>query len=320
MAIRACMGLASFPEEQILAISLKKTGLDLDHLRKRKTSQVEQIKGLSIWEGKETFANLAGLANIKSFTGKLIGGRDPLGAVFFMDELEKMVAGEGDTSGVSQAMNEAFLTWSQNSRALGIIFVGVPGAGKTATAKAVAGEAGVPCLMGSLSGVKSPHVGESESNVRNMFKTVDAIAAGSRVLMLATCNRISAITPEMRARFRLGTFFYNFPDEEENAALWSMFRAKYGIADQNIPESSNWVGREIESCCELAYLLTTTLTEAAKFIVPVAVSAADQIDTLRRQASGRFLSASYPGVFKVDSQFVAPAPQFQAGARKMDLN
>ena len=44
-----------------------------------------------------------------------------------------------------------------------------------------------------------------------------------------------------------------------------------------------------------------SLKESAGYIVPVSRSAADQIESLRRQASGRFLSASQPGVFTADS-------------------
>jgi hypothetical protein len=90
-----------------------------------------------------------------------------------------------------------------------------------------------------------------------------------------------------------------------------MYRTQFGIEDEDLPLSINWVGREIESCCELAYLLKMPLKEAAGYIVPVATSAADQIEANRRHASGRFLSPSYPGVFKIDAPLgrrSAPAP------------
>jgi hypothetical protein len=110
---------------------------------------------------------------------------------------------------------------------------------------------------------------------------------------------------------------YDFPSHEQGAALWQMYRTQFGIEDEDLPLSINWVGREIESCCELAYLLKMPLNEAAGYIVPVATSAADQIEANRRHSSGRFLSASYPGVFKIDAPLAAP---FGAGAgRKMEI-
>ena len=50
-------------------------------------------------------------------------------------------------------------------------------------------------------------------------------------------------------------------------ALWALYKTKYGITDPAIPESTNWVGREIESCCLKAYLTDMPLADAAKTIV-----------------------------------------------------
>lgn len=58
-----------------------------------------------------------------------------------------------------------------------------------------------------------------------------------------------------------------------------------------------WVGREIESCCELAHLMTCSLCEAASYIVPVATSDASRMDTLRQASSRVYNSASYLGLF-----------------------
>ena len=44
-----------------------------------------------------------------------------------------------------------------------------------------------------------------------------------------------------------------------------------------------------------------TLTQAAHHVVPVAVTAAEQVERLRSWASGRCLSASTPGVYRRDS-------------------
>lgn len=66
------------------------------------------------------------------------------------------------------------------------------------------------------------------------------------------------------------------------------------------PNDEGWTGAEIRECCRKAWRLNLSLTDSAAYVVPVARSAADQIDGLRRQASGRFLSASSPGVYTFD--------------------
>lgn len=302
-AVDAIAGLSAFPAETSTAMALTRDGVDLEILGEQRRQQVKGIPGASLYAGKEKFSDIVGCKNIVSFYNSLLKNpKERVRLLFFLDELEKMVAGVGDTSGVSQAMNEAFLTWSQNSRALGIILVGVPGSGKSLSAKCAGGEFDIPVLMASLSGVKGSHVGESEANVRNLFKTADAIAAGGRILMVATCNQIAALTPEMQARFRLGTWMFDFADESERAALWAFYKKRHGITDKEIPESINWVGREIEACCEMAYLTNSSLKDAAKRIVPVCRAKRDEIEQLKISCSGKFVSANYDGIFEYNSR------------------
>jgi hypothetical protein len=59
-AVDALIGLAAFPAEQALAMSLSKKGLDLDRLWERKRQAVEQAPGLTIWRGGETFSEVGG--------------------------------------------------------------------------------------------------------------------------------------------------------------------------------------------------------------------------------------------------------------------
>src|SRR5471032_1780282 len=54
-AVDALLGLAAFPAEQVLAMSLSKKGLDLEQLWERKRQVIEQAPGLSVWRGGESF-------------------------------------------------------------------------------------------------------------------------------------------------------------------------------------------------------------------------------------------------------------------------
>ena len=321
-AIDAIAGLAAFPAETSAAMALTKDGIDLEILGEQRRNQVKGIPGASLWNGKETFKDIVGLANIKSFLNRLLNNdRERIRETIYLDEIDKMIDGTGDTSGVSQAMNEHFLSWTQDSRVLGLLLCGIPGCGKSATIKAASGEYDLPCLMASLSAVKGSLVGESEANIRTLFKTADAIAAGGRILMVATCNQLGALTPEIMARFRLGCFFYNFPTEEERDGLWTFYRKRFDVKDAEIPASINWVGREIESCCELSYLLDIPLKEAAKKIVPVCRAQTTKIAQLQKECSGRFVDASRDGIYEYneDRKSVAPVSS-QQGSRAIDLN
>lgn len=57
----------------------------------------------------------------------------------------------------------------------GALLVGVPGCGKSLTAKAVATAWGVPLLRVDLGALKSKFVGESEGNLRRAFRVIEAI-------------------------------------------------------------------------------------------------------------------------------------------------
>jgi hypothetical protein len=54
----------------------------------------------------------------------------------------------------------------------------------------------------------------------------------------------------------------------------------------------------VKSCCRLAALLDVPLTQAAQQVVPVAVTAAEQVERLRAWAGGRCLDAAAPGVYR----------------------
>ena len=71
---------------------------------------------------------------------------------------------------------------------------------------------------------------------------------------------------------------------------------------------------EIRSCCRLAALLDVPLTQAAHHVVPVAVTAAEQVERLRTWASGRCLNASVPGIYHRDGEASRHARRVQRGS------
>jgi hypothetical protein len=300
-AVDALVGLAAFPAEQVLAMSLSKNGLDLDRLWERKCQAVEQTPGLAIWRGGEAFDQIGGCENIKRFLAAVLNGREAPRVIVFVDEIEKAFAGAGtDMSGVKTEMTGTMLSWMQDRGADGIIFIGPPGAAKSAVAKAAGATAGIPTVAFDLCAMQSSLVGGSGERLRTALQVVDAISQG-RSLWIATCNSITSLPPELRRRFTLGTFFFDLPCAEEREAIWNIYRKRWDLTGER-PDDEGWTGAEIKECCRKAWRLKLSLHESAGYIVPVSRSAADQIEALRRQASGRFLSASQPGVFTSESR------------------
>jgi hypothetical protein len=298
------LGLSAFAAEQVLAMSIQKqdgeTNIDRVGLWERKRKMIEQTPGLSVWRGGETFDDIGGYENVKSFMRSICKGNAAPRSISFIDEIEKSMAGsQSDSSGVSQDYLRCLLTWMQDKKAVGVIFIGVAGSGKSAVAKATGNESNIPTINLDLGGMKGSLVGESETRLRSALQVVDAVSQG-KCLFVATCNSIGSLPPELRRRFSLGTFFFDTPDDKAKTKIWSIHLKKYNVNDKqkaSFPNDLGWTGAEIENCCNIAYRLNCTLTQAAKFIIPVTVSGKDRIVQMSKDASGKYIDASKEGVY-----------------------
>jgi SpoVK/Ycf46/Vps4 family AAA+-type ATPase len=183
---------------------------------------------------------------------------------------------------------------------------------KSQLAKAIGGTYGKPVIKFDLAAMQSGIIGSSGANLRAAQKTVDAIKGDGKVFAIATCNSINSLPPELQGRFNLGTFFFDVPTPEEAAVIWNIYRKRYQFADSDpTPAHVGWTGREIEECARKAWSLRLTLEEAAQYIVPVIKSRADSIAHLRQSCSGKYLSASHPGVYEWSGETVqASLPVF----------
>lgn len=299
--IDTLIGLSAFSAEQTLATCIEKTedGLVLNNkaLWERKCKAIEQTPGLSIWRGSETFEDIGGCENVKSFVEKIVKGKEAPRAIVFMDEIEKAFAGSGsDSSGVSQDQLGSILSFMQDKEVDGMIFIGPPGAAKSAVAKSAGNTGNIPTVQFDLGAMKNSLVGKSGEQTRQALKVIDAISQG-RTLFIATCNSIGVLPPELRRRFTMGTFFFDLPTREERKLIWDIYIKKYAVYLPTLPNDEGWTGAEIKQCAKLSAKLDVSLIEASNYIVPVAKSAAEQIETLRRQATGKFLSASDKGIY-----------------------
>lgn len=300
------LGLSAFAAEQVLAMSItKKEGIDLNALWERKRRMIEQTKGLSVWRGGETFDDIGGYDNVKKFLKAIVKGRKAPRTIVFIDEIEKAMAGsQTDTSGVSQDYLRNLLTWMQDKEALGTIFVGPPGTSKSMMAKAAGNEAGIPTIALDLGGMKGSLVGESERALRTALAVIEAVSQG-QVLFIATSNSIGILPPELRRRFSLGTFFFPLPDAADRKLIWDKYLTKYefkkagsNLTTVELPDDEGWTGAEIRNCAMIAWRLKCSLKDAAKYIVPVSVSARDQIERLCKEAHRRYISASEEGFYE----------------------
>jgi hypothetical protein len=314
-AIDATSGLSAFAAEQAVVLSLRRNGIDLLALRERHRQMIENTKGLTVWRGGETFESVGGLRAFINFANRFIKGRYRPGAVFFIDEIEKAMAGiRGDLTGISQDYLAALLGYMQDMGIPGILLMGHPGTGKSLLAKAFGNTAGIPTIKADLGAMHGSLVGESQHALRHALKITTAVSQG-RPVVIATCNSVTVLPPELVNRFKW-RFFVDLPDKDEKKVIWPVHLTKRGLdLKSKRPDDAEWNGREIEQCCETAYQLNCDLMEAAEFVVPISQSAGEAMTSRRNEAHGRYLSASYSGPFLQDKK----TEVVEIGGRKISL-
>lgn len=148
----------------------------------------------------------------------------------------------------------------------GVLLIGVPGTGKSLTAKAIAGEWQLPLLRLDMGRLFNGIVGESEKNVREMIQIIEALSPcilwidemdkaftdtatqtdsgttkrvmgtiitwlaekTSPIFVVATANQLDAIPIEIVRKGRFDEiFFVDLPTKKERHAIFSVFLQKY---------------------------------------------------------------------------------------------
>lgn len=325
-AVDALRGLAAFPAEQAVAMSLRREGLDLGALLERKRAIINQAPGLTVYEGGQRFDDLGGLQAIKERFRRIINGRKRPRVVVWMDEIEKAMsgsdAGAGDSSGTSQDQLGVILSEMQDNSYDGAMLVGVPGAAKSAFAKSVANEAGCLTVRFDLGEMKGQFVGQSEERIRHAMNVVRAVAGDGGAFFIATSNDIRSVKPELKRRFKKGIWFFDTPTPAERDRIWEIHigrvfgegQVKAMMAGR--PEDDGWTGAEIESCVQTAWEEGVSLKEASRGIIPVTVSGAADVERLRAEADGRYSSVTYQGPYRRSLKETKPETK---GGRKLSL-
>lgn len=222
----------------------------------------------------------------------------------------------------------------------GVLVTGVPGCGKSLVAKTLARTWGVPLILLDPSRLYGPYVGESEQRLHDSLATVEAMspvvlwvdeiekgfattaegdAGVSRrilgtflrwmqdrpqgVFMVATCNDVSALPPELLRKGRFDEiFFVDLPDTEERVAVLRLHLqkrkrdpGKFGI-DELAAETQGFSGAELEAAivgamyrayAEGREIEHKDLLEEVRSTSPLSETRAEDVARLRAWASGR---------------------------------
>lgn len=300
--LAAAAGLTRQEAEGAFALSLARhDALQPAAIWELKAQSLRKQNLLTLLTPRETFSSLGGLGPLKAFCQRA-------------------------------------LQPGRSVRARGTLLISPPGCGKSAFCRALGQAVGRPVLSLDIGRLMGSLVGETERNIRQALQIADAMApailfvdelekglagvnaAGdsgvstrlfgtlltwlaeheSDVFFVGTANDIRRLPPEFTRAERLdGVFFLDLPGAAQRAEIWALYRQQYDVpVTQPRPVDEGWTGAEIKSCCRLASLLDVPLSEAARQVVPVSVTASETLEQLRTWASGRCLSADQPGIYQ----------------------
>lgn len=257
-------GLTLFEVEQIVMASLKrKCKLDLEEINAYKKTILRKTDYLDVMETNVTFDQIGGLNRLKHWIEKRDG--------VWSDEAIKL----------------------RIPSVKGVIVIGITGCGKSLLAKAVGNRWGLPTISFTPGKVFSPRVGESEIRLSKALKIIESVSpcvvcideiekqfSGSQsstfsdagttarfigtfltwyqdctapVFIIATCNSIQYLPPELIARFD-DKFFVPLPSINDRISIYDIHLKKTGRNPKDLGidvselalKSQFFTGREIE--------------------------------------------------------------------------
>ena len=253
-------------------------------------------------------------------------------------------------------------SWGKDAQAYnipapkGVLITGVPGCGKSLTAKAMSSMWGLPLLKMDFGKIFSGIVGSSEENMRRALDTAEAVAPSllwvdeiekglggvsgnsgdsgtsqrvfgtfltwmqektAPVFVVATANNIVGLPPELLRKGRFDEiFFVDLPTFNERRSIFKVHLSKRlsegsiagrglviddALLDDLAEHTEGFVGAEIEQIVisglfeafyEKRPLTKEDLLHAAANTVPLSVTQAEQIISLRQWANVRAVAAT----------------------------
>ncbi len=227
----------------------------------------------------------------------------------------------------------------------GIVLLGVPGCGKSLSAKAVAREYELPLIRLDPARLYTKYIGETEENLRRAIQAAEGMAPivlwideiekglghGSGgdsgvsqrvfgtflswmqdkpdgVFVIATCNDVSELPPEMLRKGRFDEiFFVDLPRVDARREILALHLARRGRdatgfeLDTLAEAAEGFSGSELEQAivsalyaayAEDAELSTAHILHEIQTTRPLSVTSAEKIERLRQWADGRAVPAA----------------------------
>ena len=236
--VQAMRGLTEFEATSVLLSAIAATGelgeQVIPHIVGEKRQIIRKSGVLEFYDETVTMSDVGGLPYLKEYAARKRAAFTPEAKDFGVDAPK------------------------------GVLLVGVPGTGKSLSAKAIAGGK-MPLLRMDIGALMGSLVGQSEANMRSALKVAEAVApcvlwvdeiekglggtggemdggtsmrvfgtlltwmqeTPAPVYVIATANEVRALRPELLRRFD-DLFFVDLPNSEDRAEIVNIHLAKRG--------------------------------------------------------------------------------------------
>ena len=296
-AIAACRGLTAGEAQDALALALGETGtFDPAVIAREKAGALLRQTSLQLNRFDERFDDLGGLIVLKEYTLRTAPSPLSLGV------LVTGIPGGGKSHLAKALGNE--LGRPCLSLDFGSLMGGIVGESERNTRAALdAVDAMGECVLfideleKGLAGAGSS--GQTDSGVKagvaaTFLKWLSDRDPG-KAYVVATSNNVHMLPPEyQRAERWDAVFFVDLPNDAERPEIWDIHTKRFLVTLDALPDDEGWSGAEIKACCRTAAMMSSTLSDAAQYIVPLSKSMSEDIEALRKWAGGRAVPASAP--------------------------
>ena len=208
----------------------------------------------------------------------------------------------------------------------GILLVGVPGCGKSLSAKVIANTWELPLYRLDFATVQGMYVGQSEKQLRDAFETAEHVSpcilwideiekglvgsAGDEVFVIATANDVTKLPAELLRKGRFDEmFFVDLPDDSERHDIIKMYIEKYlklqvpdNLLSELVKITEGFSGADLEaSIRDISYKLVADpnfkltgqgIIESISKVVPMAKTNPEKIEFIRNWGKERAVPAS----------------------------
>lgn len=328
--LNAAAGLTRFEAEGAFSLSLvRHQRVEPEAVWELKSGMLKKSGLLSLHRGGERFAGLGGLESLKTFCLRAMrqqGHSDPLRQPRGVMLLSPPGCGKSQfAKSLGNETGRPTLVLD-----IGSLMGSLVGSTEANVRRALAIiDAMSPCVClideveKALAGVAGS--GQTDSGVSaRLFGNLLTWMADrtSDVFLITTCNDIAKLPPEFSRAERVdAVWFVDLPGVQQRRSIWNIYLELFGLdSTQPRPVDADWTGAEIRSCCRLAALLDVPLVEAAQNVVPVARTAQESVQQLRRWASGRCLDADRGGLYQCDASATESSPTRRKVRRDVSSN